>query len=165
MCYDSKTFLDLSPLPSPIFVNLPNSYRLKVTHVGSVNIHPEITLKNVLLVPSFTLKLISVHKLCKQLTCLLIFSLTGYFLQVPSMKRPLEFGEARSGLYLLESLFQPSKKFFTNNIVSLSSQKKASCFSICSFVSIPVKNSSDVRLWHLKLGHMPFPAMKNICSS
>ncbi|KAH0690349.1 hypothetical protein KY289_017707 [Solanum tuberosum] len=50
MCFDSKIFLELNTLKTPVFVDLPNYHRVKG----------------------------------------------------PSMKRPLAFGKARAGLYLLE---------------------------------------------------------------
>ncbi|XP_059310549.1 uncharacterized protein LOC132061883 [Lycium ferocissimum] len=35
MCFDSKSFMSLSPLPVPISITLPNSFRIIVTHAGS----------------------------------------------------------------------------------------------------------------------------------
>lgn len=65
MCFDSKIFLELSTLKSPIFVDLPNSYRVKVTQSGSISLHPKLVLKDVLFVPCFKYNLISVYNLCK----------------------------------------------------------------------------------------------------
>ncbi|XP_070037223.1 uncharacterized protein [Nicotiana tomentosiformis] len=36
MCFDSKSFLTLSPLPVPLHISLPNSFQLFVTHIGQV---------------------------------------------------------------------------------------------------------------------------------
>lgn len=80
------------------------------------------------------------------------------------MKRPLEFGEARTRLYLLEFFIQNPKKFSSATMASLCSQKQPSCLSVFSSFKIPVRNATDVRLCHLKLGHIPFSAMKNVCS-
>ncbi|KAH0665716.1 hypothetical protein KY285_026922 [Solanum tuberosum] len=69
----------------------------------------------------------------------------GYWIQGPSMKRPLAFGKARAGLYLLESSFQYLKSFVSTS-VNLCNQEKSRCLSVSSNFSIPVKNASDVRL-------------------
>jgi len=116
MCFDSKIFLELNTLKTPVFVDLPNSHRVKVTQVGCVPLDTKLILKDVLFVPCFKYNLISVYKLCKQLSCLLIFSSFGCFLQGPSMKRPLAFGKARTGLYLLESSFQYLKSFVSTSV-------------------------------------------------
>jgi len=138
MCFDSKIFLELRTLESPIFVDLPNSYKVKVTQYGSISLHPKLILKDVLFIPCFEYNLISVYKLCKQLSCLLIFSSFGCFLQGPSMKRPLEFGEVRTGLYLLESSFQYLKSF-DGRAINLSEQENSSCLSVFSTFPIPIK--------------------------
>ncbi|KAF3678029.1 hypothetical protein FXO38_03470 [Capsicum annuum] len=62
--------------------------------------------------------------------------------RVPSMKRPLVFGEAQNGLY----------QFFPSNLQSKSPIKEdaISSFSSCSSLSNSVSssNSSDFHLWH-----------------
>ena len=162
MCFYSKIFLELRNLQSPIFVDLPNSYKVKVTQFGSIALHPKLILKDVLFVPCFEYNLISVYKMCKQLSCLLIFSSFGCFMQGPSMKRPLEFGEVRTGLYIVKSSFQYLKGF-DGRAIDLSEQENSSCLSVSSTFPIPIKSSSDVRLWNLRLGHMTFQSMKNVC--
>ena len=83
-------------------------------------------------------------------------------MQGPSMKRPLEFGVVRTGPYILKSSFQYLKGF-DGRAIDLSEQENSSCLSVSSTFPIPIKSSSDVRLWHLRLGHMPFQSMKNVC--
>uniref|UniRef100_A0A3Q7FMG7 Retrovirus-related Pol polyprotein from transposon TNT 1-94-like beta-barrel domain-containing protein n=1 Tax=Solanum lycopersicum TaxID=4081 RepID=A0A3Q7FMG7_SOLLC len=46
MCFDSKSFTSLIPLPTHMTITLPNSFRIIVTHTGSVPILPKITLHN-----------------------------------------------------------------------------------------------------------------------
>ncbi|XP_059295665.1 uncharacterized protein LOC132049003 [Lycium ferocissimum] len=46
MCFNSNSFLNLTPLPAPLNINLPNSYRIQVTHTGSVQVLPKIVLQN-----------------------------------------------------------------------------------------------------------------------
>ncbi|XP_019258336.1 PREDICTED: uncharacterized protein LOC109236602 [Nicotiana attenuata] len=47
MCFDSNSFLNLTPLPVPLHIGLPNSFQLHVTHIGSVCIQPDMTLNRV----------------------------------------------------------------------------------------------------------------------
>lgn len=44
MCFDSHSFLDLTPLSISVTINLPNSYIIKDTHTGRIKILPHLTL-------------------------------------------------------------------------------------------------------------------------
>ncbi|XP_060179038.1 uncharacterized protein LOC132609186 [Lycium barbarum] len=94
MSFHPRFFTTLSPLLSRVFINLPNSFRVKVTHARTVTLFPDLIIKNVLLVPSFRINLISVQKFCKQLSCILSFSSSLCFMQDPSVKIPVVLGEA-----------------------------------------------------------------------
>lgn len=74
MCYEPTSFLNLVPLPAPVTINLPNSYRIKVTHTGNIAIFPTLVLQNVLFVPSFRYNLLSVHRFCSQFGRFLLFN-------------------------------------------------------------------------------------------
>lgn len=54
---------DLHKCIQPIIVHLPNGHTTKVTLTGSVKINPNLTLKNVLYIPSFTYNLISISRI------------------------------------------------------------------------------------------------------
>lgn len=102
MTYDKNLLFDIIPLTVPYLVSLPNGYKVKVTCTGSFALTPSLTLHNVLLVPSFKHNLISVHKLMKQLNCLVLFTPTScllYLLQDLSLKRLLDLGKEEAGLY------------------------------------------------------------------
>ncbi|XP_019225479.1 PREDICTED: uncharacterized protein LOC109207052 [Nicotiana attenuata] len=47
MCFDSKPFLTLSPLPVPLHISLPNSFQIFVTHIRQVCIQPDMVLEKV----------------------------------------------------------------------------------------------------------------------
>jgi len=105
MCFNSKSFLCLFPLPVPLNISLTYSFNIIVTHTGSVSILPSLTLHNVLHVPDFKYNLLSVNKLCIQLNCHVLFTSSGCLLQDHSMKKERVFGDVGDGLYLL----QPTK--------------------------------------------------------
>ena len=63
------------------FVQLPNGEQVTVTHIGTIQITPTLTLENVLCVPAFTFNLISMSKLTKSLSCCLVFLSNYCFIQ------------------------------------------------------------------------------------
>ncbi|XP_019241750.1 PREDICTED: uncharacterized protein LOC109221753 [Nicotiana attenuata] len=101
MTYNKLLLTNIKILVYPYLVSLPNGYKVKVTLIGDVVLSPKFSLKKVLFVPSFKFNLISVHSLIVQLDCIVVF--TKYvciLLQGPSLKRPLEIGKAKTGMYL-----------------------------------------------------------------
>jgi len=63
------------------YVKLPNGQLALITHIGTVRISQELTLHDVLCVPSFSFNLISVSKLIQTLHCCLIFLGSYCFMQ------------------------------------------------------------------------------------
>lgn len=166
MTHDSKLLFNIHPLLTPVFVNLPNSERIKVTQAGSVNILPNFTVVDVLFVPSFRCNLLSVHKICSRANSSLLFTSFGTVLQAPSMKRPILLGEAKQGIYLLHTI-KPTTSCNPLDVPSISN----SVFTLCnesrnlsSSVSFSATVPTDVSLWHNRLGHLPLSNMKNISS-
>ncbi|XP_059315476.1 uncharacterized protein LOC132066109 [Lycium ferocissimum] len=89
----------------------------------------------------------------------------------PFMKSPQAFGESREALYLPQPRakspsIQSSSVLSQRNVSSVSSnQSSSNDVSISSPVSVSFRVSasatSDVKLWHIRLGHLPFSSMKN----
>ncbi|XP_009803508.1 uncharacterized protein [Nicotiana sylvestris] len=104
MCFDSSSFLELSPLPIPVHISLPNSFQLYVTHIRRVSIQNDMILEKVLYVPSFKYNLLSVHKLCIQFKYSLHLTSSGCVLEVLLVRRGQVFGEIRGGWYLLNPI-------------------------------------------------------------
>lgn len=77
--YDPSLFTESKP-DHKSFVSLPNSYKAEVKAVGSVNLHPLLVLKVVLLVSDFNL--ISVSKLITQNKKCLIFMYDYYLIRL-----------------------------------------------------------------------------------
>jgi len=148
-----------SPLTNPIYVNFPDSSKVKASHIGSVALFPDLIIHRVLYVPSFKINLLSIHKLCMQLECFIIFSSLNCVLQGPSMKRPLALGDVRDGLYQLGSTSLSSKKRVQHRDLA---SRTLCVVSVSS--SVVIKGNSDVKLWHNRLRHLPIPAMKYIKS-
>lgn len=103
MSYKKDFFFNLKLLPRIAFVSLPNSQKVKVSHSGSVKLFSNLTIHNVLYEPSFCFNLLSLHKLCKQLSTMVFFTTSHCFMQGPSMKSPMLLGESQKGLYILKN--------------------------------------------------------------
>lgn len=98
-------------------------------------------------VPDFQFNLISVHKLCHDLHCDLIFTSDACYVQGRSLKRQSTLlGKLQGGLYSVE--VQHLQK---QQVVPVPSCNKT-CFSALH----------DAKLWHLRLGHLPFNKLKLI---
>jgi len=87
----------------------------------------------------------SIHRLCHQISCNILFTPTGCLLQDLLIKKHIAFGEVKEGLYLLTP--SVSSHSFTSNHVSF---------------PVSVNVIPTVSLWHLRLGHLPFSAMKHL---
>lgn len=119
------------------FVHLPNGNSVPVTYTGLVSISPDITLHNVLYVPSFNFNLISTSKLTAASHIGLIFLSNKCLIQDLHAWRTIEVANQKDGLYLLDI-----------SSVSLPTAVFNSADSTC--LSFLANNS----LWHLRLGHM-----------
>lgn len=130
-----------------------------MTHAGSVPILPKLTLENMLHVPDFKYNLLSIHILCSQYNCNLLFTLSCCVLQDPLIRNTQVFGEIREGLYLLQPSGHKSNSL-PEDVVSF----KKGCNSISKSNSISFLVSinviPNVDLWHVRLGHVPYSVMK-----
>lgn len=67
-------------------------------------IKSDLTLIDVLLVPSFACNLISVHKLASDSTCMIIFFFNGCLIQDLTLKKQIGMGNLANGVYYLEGI-------------------------------------------------------------
>lgn len=111
-------------------IHLPNGDTAPITHVGDICLSPEITLHQVLCVPSFHCNLNSISKLTTDSSVSVIFSKNNCVLQDHSLKRMVEIGSAAAGLY---NLNHPSSSF--------------QCAQLHTTPSV------EAQLWHDRLGH------------
>ncbi|KAH0738712.1 hypothetical protein KY290_037417 [Solanum tuberosum] len=132
MTFNISLLHNVTTLPYPILVDLPNGYKVKVTQIGSVALGPMISLEKVLFVPSFKYNLISINAMSIQSHCTISFTKTSCVMQAPSMKRPLVIGRAEAGLYFL----------CPNCLKTLNSSSLSSISSYCIFPSCNACNRS-----------------------
>lgn len=82
ICPDLQEFEDFESLDdSDNTITIPDGRKIKVLHRGTIRLSDNIVLQQVLHVPDFQYKLISVHKLCKDMNIKLIFNDTQCIIQ------------------------------------------------------------------------------------
>ncbi|KAL8108292.1 hypothetical protein AgCh_024661 [Apium graveolens] len=146
ICPDITKFMDIKPVSEPTFITIPNGSKISVLNRGTVPLNDHIILHNVLHAPDFQFKLISVHRLCKDLQCNLVFSDEDCYVQDLSQNiQQIALGRLNSGLYTADSL------------------QSSSCISSLSAAFTSCSSAIDqAKLWHTRMGHLLFSQLKII---
>ncbi|XP_075104928.1 uncharacterized protein LOC142179019 [Nicotiana tabacum] len=69
---------------------------------------------------------------------------------------------SREGLNLLEASSLKSKGLFSSNVPSILKERNPVSESVSFSNPVQVNGTPDVKLWHVRLGHLPFSAMKHL---
>ncbi|KAL2895187.1 Retrovirus-related Pol polyprotein from transposon RE2 [Bienertia sinuspersici] len=149
MCHDLSMFHTLDELHDcSTFITIPNGTKLQITHVGTVKLNGGISLNGVLYVHHFQFNLVSIPKICHYFDCSAIFTNSKCLIQGPSM-RQLLLGSLKNGLYYL-------------NDALLHCSIPTSFSSIAGTASTESIVSPKVKLWHVRLGHLPFNQLRHL---
>lgn len=132
-----------NPTPCEIDVCLPNGNHTTVYLKGSITLTPEITLYDVLYIPSFQFNLLSVSKLTANSSCVVHFMSYVCLIQDHLQKATLGIGKLQGHLYKM--VLPPSSS--SNTVTSI----------ICNSSSTV---SPDV--WHTRLGHPPIQVVRSV---
>ncbi|XP_019155950.1 PREDICTED: uncharacterized protein LOC109152757 [Ipomoea nil] len=132
----SLEYLDNCHKVQNISVKLPNGETVEVANVGEIKLYPNLLLKNVLHIPTFSFNIISASRLAKQSSCKLIMNDVSCNIQDPC-GIVHGFAEEKGGLYLIKH--PPAKKEDDQSDIIDDRQ--------CSAVTL--------QLWHNRLGHYP----------
>jgi len=97
-----SSFTQRRKLQRPILVKLSDGNTKTVTVVGNIQIHPDITLKDVLYVKDFKYNLLSISKLLEDGDFMALFTKKGFMIQDPTTRRIVADGDKESGLYKLK---------------------------------------------------------------
>ncbi|KAL2926280.1 Retrovirus-related Pol polyprotein from transposon RE2 [Bienertia sinuspersici] len=144
ICCDLNSFSSYFPCSKPYHsIMIPNGKRVFITHKVSVVLNDDIQIDNVLFVPEFKFNLISVHKLCQEMKCQLLFTSDKCFLQ-HHQGTTIQLGNLDASLYAVGS----------QSLVSKPAAAQSTCNKSC-FSSV-----SNLQLWHVRLGHLPFSMLK-----
>ncbi|GAA0150555.1 hypothetical protein LIER_37132 [Lithospermum erythrorhizon] len=186
-------FTSYQPVPESTYIIIPNGSHILIKHIGAVRLSSNISLKNVLHIPDFQYNLLSIQKLCDDLSMTVIFSAKSCFLPGHSLREPLLLGEASKGLYFLDTqsmigdvhsvntsgsvskLFLPtevdadsviqnqSDVAFVNDINKVTSVVNKDFLVPASFTTHNLSHN-DALLWHSRLAHLPLESIAHIPS-
>lgn len=106
-----------------MYVKLPNSQSILITHIGDVHLSPMLVLYNALYIHHFNLNLIYVSKLLKNSPCCLTFHNNFCVIQDTHTHRRIDLGKERQGLYYLEARKIPTLNVIKSNFLACSSIK------------------------------------------
>lgn len=100
MCASLHMFSNFRPILDPDHkITIPNGTTITFTHIGDIQVTPDLLLTRVLYVPNFRFNLVSILRLCKDTQSTISFTNSQCWMQGPSMIRPLLFGSLHDGLY------------------------------------------------------------------
>lgn len=142
-----------SLLSTPVGINstilLPNGNSIGVSYKDTVVLDSNIILKDVLYVPSFKYNLISVSRFTHDNNDYLLFLSGNCLMQDQALQRLKMIGKLDGSLYKLN---------FSSSPPPVSHNKSINVVS--QFCSV----TSDLLLWHSKLGHLPPSSLKLLFS-
>ena len=133
------------------FITIPNGKKIQVTHIGNISLTKNLQLKDVLYVPDFQFNLISVHKLCQNLNCKITFNNQNCFLLGPTLPKKIVLGKLKSGLYYAKEDLSSDSQQSTSPIPSAGNVTSSSNIY-----------TQQAKLWHLRLGHLPFSKLSHV---
>ena len=142
ICHDLKLFHKYESVKgNDKNITVPDGRKVNIKHVGTVKLNDHVILDNVFHVPEFRFNLISIHKLCQNLKVSAQFTPTECIIQGQHMITPQVLGRIFHGLY------------YTSPWVAGSSHSSSPgcCNGTANNTAIEA-----FKLWHLRLGHIPF---------
>ncbi|KAL2247639.1 UNVERIFIED_CONTAM: hypothetical protein Sindi_2616200 [Sesamum indicum] len=142
ICADARLFCSYTKHSDTIVIHLPNGHSQTVTHIGSIQLTPNIKLTHVVHIPAFSVNLLSVRQLCASSSIQFNFLTSTCIMQDLETRNILAIAHLKRNLYILEC-----------SIMSLRSNY--SSFS-CTV------NLNQFTLWHQRLGHLSNNSMKHI---
>ncbi|KAL2895188.1 Retrovirus-related Pol polyprotein from transposon RE2 [Bienertia sinuspersici] len=149
MCHNLNFFLDFHNIEAQNgYITLPDGSKSLVKHKGTVKLGSGLILQGVLHTLAFEFNLISVPKLCKDMKVLTYFDGDICYLQDHSQTRHLQLGKLQNGLYYLDSSLIPT---YSGTIQVFAGSSNSSAID-------------KAKLWHLRMGHMPFNHLNKVHS-
>ncbi|KAJ0550750.1 putative RNA-directed DNA polymerase [Helianthus annuus] len=113
-----------------------NGMKLPITHTGSSTVTDHISLRDVLVIPSLTKKLLSISKLTADHPVDVLFSKNFFHIQDRTARQVLARGVCEGGLYVLKN----EPRVFVAEVV----------------------NKASYELWHARLGHVSFDVISSL---
>ena len=108
MCHGLNMFDEIANTNPPLTVFLPNGSTHLIHKTGPVTLSKDISLTNVLYLPSFNLNLLFIHALYASTNLCFSFSSISYSLQDPKTREVLVVGKVVGALYILDQIVAPT---------------------------------------------------------
>ena len=156
MCHGLNMFDEITNTNPPLPVFLPNGSTHLIHKTGRVTISKDISLTNVLYLPSFNFNLLSVHALYASTNLCFSFSSISCSLQDPNTREVLVVGKVVGTLYILDQIVAPVVR---PTSIALNVH---STTPICTKHSHMNKDAKFVSLWHKRLSHASAEPLKHI---
>ncbi|GKC02060.1 cysteine-rich receptor-like protein kinase 8 [Tanacetum coccineum] len=161
----SNDLSDLRDLQYQQLINLPNGQTSTISQIGNLTLQNDLSLKDVLVVPSFKFSLLLVSKLTKDSNCFMTFYSQFCVIQDLVTRKVLGMGKKQAGLYHLLNI--PLDQIHEQlSAMAISALKD---YSLYCFIanSMPNKSAFSVfnnsyNLWHHRLSHVSDSTLKHI---
>ena len=121
---------------------MANGDCVPVAHAGAVNISPSLHLKNCLLIPTLSHKLLSVSQLTKDLNCTVLLTSDNCIVQDAQTGTIIGRGTERDGLYYVDEVIQNSGAMLAHG-----------------------SPAHQLWTWHRRLGHLSLGYLKRLFPS
>ena len=148
-------------------INLPTGETSNITHVGDVVLRNNLTLRNVLYVPTFKHNLLSVRKLSQSGECKAIFHTEFCIIESTSSQGVMGIGRVHNGLYYLVNEDIKGLIHTLRYKDKINRSKDVSCAAVSGELKVPASVVSKTKLspstlWHMRLGHAPMKKILQI---
>ena len=141
--------------------------QVRVKFIGTVWLNNGLRLNRVLYVPDFKYNLISVHKLCLDRIIKISFVADMCVMQ-EALKKPLLLSKLKNNLYFAKEKLVPiAKEDFLKlyGTPIIEGRNKVTYKSIVYMQEKMTQNLEKIKLWHLRLRHMPLSRLQIMFSN
>ncbi|KAF7815825.1 uncharacterized protein G2W53_029794 [Senna tora] len=155
MCSNASLMNNLRTLAHPRIVHLPDKSKKRINSIGLVTLNPQLTLKDVLFIPSFKYNLLSVNRLAKDNNISFIFDSTSCMLQGPE--------DSHNDTKLAEKTMLKTDECTVKH-GPINNKVVVTCAKTNDHDSNQVANRKPIaaKVWHFRLGHASMNAIKHI---
>ncbi|XP_015963386.1 uncharacterized protein LOC107487279 [Arachis duranensis] len=148
--FDLNDFESHHPIP-PIIVRMPDGTQTVSNIIGTIRFSNQLHIANILFIPIFDFKLISVSKLTKNLKCQMLINDSLCEIQDQATLKRIGVAKCTDGLYTMDSKPIVGTSAFIDSKLSHNSVVVATA---TLGNSATIVNKVDA-LWHSRLGHVP----------
>ncbi|KAL2931039.1 Retrovirus-related Pol polyprotein from transposon RE2 [Bienertia sinuspersici] len=137
-------------------ITLPDGRQVKIMHIGSVPLPSGIKLKGVFYVLDFQFNLISIHKLCHNMSYEVKFTAGSCLIQGATLTHHQALGKVDQGLYCTKAPLA--------SISAYASLDHPTSHDLGCSLTVQTDVTDAIEIWHLRLGHISFPQVNKVAN-